>query len=110
MRRGCRTMRRTCGGVLTAVVIASSTGCGSSPITAERIENAIAPTFANLVHLQVSRLALPPMAATDFEVIASCRRVVPGALTGAGEWECTLRWLGPDRRTLRDKYEVVVAT
>ena len=35
--------------------------CGSSPITSARVETAIASTFANLVHVQVSWLGLPPV-------------------------------------------------
>ena len=50
------------------MAIVPSLACGSSPITSARIEAAIAPTFANLVQVQVSWLGLPPMAASDFGV------------------------------------------
>jgi hypothetical protein len=30
--------------------------------------------------------------------------------SGAGEWACTLVWQGPDRRTLRDTYDLTVGT
>jgi hypothetical protein len=43
-------------------------------------------------------------------VMASCRRMADGTPAGAGEWECSLRWLGPEKQTLRDKYELVVTT
>ena len=85
-------------------------GCRSSPITPDRIERAIAPTFANLVELQVSSLGLPVMAPSDFAVKASCRRAVPGSNNGSGEWVCTLVWQGPDRRTLRDTFDLFVGT
>jgi len=93
------------------IVIATlaASGCGSSPITPVRIEGAIETTFANLVQLQVSSLGLPPMAAADFEVAASCRKLTGGA-SGAGDWVCNLRWLGPDRQTLRDAFDLFVAT
>ncbi len=85
-------------------------GCGSSPITASRIEGAIAPTFANLVQLQVSRLQLPPMTRSGFDVLASCRRTAGGHTSGSGDWICTLLWKGPDRRPLRDTYDLSVTT
>jgi hypothetical protein len=84
--------------------------CGHSPITSSRIETAIQTTFANLVELQVSRLGLPPMPAPDFAVTAICRKQPSGADAGAGEWACTLVWQGPDRRTLRDTYDLTVGT
>jgi hypothetical protein len=84
-------------------------GCGSSPITPARIEGAMARTFANLVQVQVSWLGLPPMAAGDFDVTASCRKLSEGTV-GSGEWLCTLVWKGPERQTLRDAYELFVAT
>ena len=92
---------------MTTVAVCS---CGPSPITSIRIENAIETTFANLVELQVSRLGLPAMTAPDFAVTAICRRQVGGADAGAGDWSCTLVWQGPDRRTLRDTYELLVTT
>jgi hypothetical protein len=96
------------GLVLIAAVAASS--CGASAITADRIERAIEPTFANLVAVQVSRLQMPAMTPPEFDVTASCRR--PGANTdaGAGEWICRLHWLGPDRQALRDTFDLVVTT
>jgi hypothetical protein len=95
-------------GTLAAITTLAAFGCGSSPITSARIEGAIAPTFANLVHVQLSRLGLPPMAMSDVKVTASCRKLMAGS--GAGEWVCTLVWLGPSRQTLRDTYELFVAT
>ncbi len=47
-------------GTLAAIATVAAFGCGPSPITSGRIEGAIAPTFANLVHVQLSRLGLPP--------------------------------------------------
>lgn len=77
--------------VMTAV---AGIGCGS-PITSTRIENSIAPTFANLVHLQVSWLGLPAMGPSDFGVKANCRRLLDGATAGSGEWICTVVWKAP---------------
>src|SRR5262245_57134386 len=88
--------------------------CGSSPITSARIEQSIAPTFANLVQVQVSAMGLPPMAAADFAVTANCRKlqvdVAANHQRGSGEWTCTLLWKGPDRQPLRDAYDLFVTT
>lgn len=89
-------------------------GCGGSPITAERIERAIAPTFANLAHLQVPSMGLPAMAPAEFAPTASCRKVgAPGAASthsGSGDWICTIQWRGPGQRPLRDVYDLFVMT
>jgi hypothetical protein len=99
-------IRSVCAVVATAAIC----GCGPSPITSTRIEAALETTFANLVELQVARLRLPPMTAPDFAVTAICRKPVAGAAAGAGDWSCTLVWQGPDRRTLRDTYDLLVTT
>ena len=96
--------------ILSGALAIVMTGCGASPITSKRIEAAIERTFANLVDLQVSRLGLPPLPAPDFAVTAICRKQITGSDTGAGEWSCTLVWQGPDRRMLRDTYDLAVAT
>ena len=97
--------------VLAAVSIVASIACGPSPVTAVRIERAIAPTFANLVHVQLSRIGLPPVAVSDLNVIASCRRLTLGSsASGAGDWACTLVWHGPNGRVLRDTYDLSVGT
>jgi len=92
---------------VTGVVLS---GCGPSPITSVRIEAAIEATFANLAHVQLSLLGLPPMAASDFAVTASCRRLLAGNTAGAGEWQCRLIWRGPDGQTLHDAYDLVVTS
>src|SRR4051812_29265460 len=64
---------------LCSLALAAQFGCGASPITAVRIERAFAPTFANLVHLQLSRMGLPSLAPSDINVKAACRKLVPEA-------------------------------
>jgi hypothetical protein len=103
------TLHIHCGLVLTMTVAVAASGCGSSPITPPRLESSIARTFANLVQVQVSWLGLPAMTATDFDVTASCRKL-SGGTAGSGEWLCTLVWKGPERQTLRDAYDLFVAT
>lgn len=105
--------RMTVGWIRSACLAVASTllaGCSSTPITSQRIERAVGPTFANLVQVQVSWLGLPTMRASDFEVAADCRRLTTGSDAGSGEWACMLRWKAPDRRLLRDTYELFVTT
>jgi hypothetical protein len=91
------------------MIIVAVSGCGAGPITPARIEASIAPTFANLVQAQVASLGLPPMAASEFRVMANCRNLA-GSTSGSGEWTCTLVWQGPERQTLRDAFDLFVAT
>jgi hypothetical protein len=104
-----RTTVATARFAFATILAAAALRCGS-PITSTRIEKSIAPTFANLVHLQVSWLGLPAMAPSEFAVKASCRRLLDEGTAGSGEWICTIFWKGPDRRTLRDNYELFVTT
>jgi hypothetical protein len=103
-------MSRCCGCLVAAVLALSIVACGSSSITAARIERAIAPTFANLVRAQMTWLELPPLAAGDFAVHAACRRLLLGESGGSGEWTCTITWKGLNRRIVRDSYELFVTT
>jgi hypothetical protein len=97
--------------VLAAVAAAAAAGCGESPITSLRIERSIAPTFANLVHVQLSRMGLPAVAASDIKVTASCRKTVSGTgRAGSGDWTCTLVWYGPNHKPLGDIYDLSVGT
>jgi hypothetical protein len=92
-----------------AIIIAVSvTACGRSAITADRIERAFEPTFANLVQVQLSWLRVPPVTASDLDVTASCRRTAADVEAGAGEWVCKVRWFGPDRQPLRDTFDLIV--
>lgn len=95
--------------MLTVAAALAIGGCGRSSITSARIERGFASTFANLVHVQVSWLGLPPMAASQFGAIAQCRTQT-GSDAGSGDWICTLRWQGPDGRPLRDTYDLFVTT
>ena len=85
-------------------------GCRVSPIAANRVETAIAPTFANLVRVQVSWMGLQPVAVSELAATARCRKLSGSATSGAGDWECTLFWRGPNRQLLRDTYDLLVAT
>jgi len=99
-------IHRWLGAAVAAAFVAS--GCGKSPITSTRIETAVAPTFGHLVPLQLSRLGLPAVPASDIKVIAACHRA--DFTSGAGDWVCTLDWYGPNGIPLRDTYDLSVGT
>jgi hypothetical protein len=104
-----RIVRRL-GAALNALVLVTLCGCSSiSPITPQRVERAIASTFSNLVQTQVSWMALPAMTAADVGAAATCRRLTAQG-PGAGEWVCTLIWMGPNGQSLRDVYDLFVMT
>jgi hypothetical protein len=109
---GGSTIGRQIRCALAMVACVSSCACGASPITSARLEAAIASTFANLVHVQVSWLGLPPVPPSELAVKASCRKPGVesnlGSYSGSGEWLCTLRWRGPERQSLRDNYDLFV--
>jgi hypothetical protein len=85
-------------------------GCSSySPITPVRIEKAIASTFANLVETQVSWVGLPRMSAAEVAASAHCLKLPTGGV-GAGEWVCTVIWMGPQGQSVRDAYDLFIAT
>jgi hypothetical protein len=96
--------------LMAAAIAVVVSGCGASPITPARLEAAIAPTFANLVHVQVSWMGLPPIATSELAARAACRKPGNVASAGSGEWVCTLVWQGPDRQTLRDTFDLFVTT
>ena len=95
---------------VAALAIVAGSACGSTPIVPERVEPALAATFANLVHIQVSSMGLTPMAASDFSVRANCDKLLGVTDAGSGEWLCTVLWQGPDRRPLRNTYDLFVTT
>lgn len=100
--------------LMIVIAVLAVSGCGGSPITASRIERAIAPTFANLLHLQVPAMGLAAMSPSEFAPAASCRKVgasgLPATHEGSGDWICTIQWRGPGQRPLRDVYDLFVTT
>jgi hypothetical protein len=96
---------------LIALAACVALGCGASPISAARIEAAMAPTFANLVHVQLARMGLAPVNASEIAVQANCRRVMGGnGAVGSGDWACTLVWYGPNHKPLGDVYDLSIGT
>jgi hypothetical protein len=100
--------------IVRAVVAISAAlavcGCSSySPITPARLEKAVASTFGNLVETQVSWVGLPSMTATEVAASAHCLKL-PNGGQGSGEWVCTVIWMGPQGQSVRDAYDLFVAT
>ncbi len=85
--------------------------CGQSSITHDRVERAIGPTFANLVHLELGKLGVPaPPPASSLRVLPACHKVgAPGDAVGPGDWACTFSWTAPGARiAMHDTYGVSV--
>ena len=96
--------------VSTFALALVASGCSSaSPITPARIEKAITVTFANLVETQVAWVGLPRMSAAEVAASARCLRLPTGGV-GAGEWVCTIIWVGPQGQSVRDAYDLFVGT
>ncbi len=95
---------------IPAAILLAMAGCGPSPITRARVEQAVAPTFANLVQVQVNRMGLPSVPPPGVKAVANCRRLVGTADRGAGEWGCAITWYGPNRTGMMDTYDVTVGT
>jgi hypothetical protein len=107
---GIGAKRRITRAVTAGAAALLVSGCSSySPITAARIERAIAVTFSNLVETQVSWIGLPRMTAAEVGASARCLKLPTGG-AGAGEWVCTVIWLGPQGQSVRDAYDLFVAT
>jgi hypothetical protein len=105
-----RTTSPAIRGGLAAISVVAAFGCGPGPITAARIETAIATTFANLVRVQIARLGLPPVPAASSAATASCRKLTAARSAGSGEWLCTVVWEVIDRQPVRETYDLFVAT
>jgi hypothetical protein len=55
-------------------------------------------------------MGLEPMAPSEFAVRARCSKLPGGTDAGSGEWLCTILWEGPDRRPLRNTYDLFLST
>jgi hypothetical protein len=99
-------------GGLVAVLIGLVVARRSAGVTGRRIEDAVAPTFANLIHVQRAILGLPAAEASTFRATAQCHKVGTTKETdGAGDWTCTVLWFTPGQRTpLHDTYDLSVTT
>jgi len=86
---------RSAGASLAATMVLLS-GCGSGGVTAPRIEDALAPTFANLIQLQRSILGLPDVDASAFARPATCHKLGQGKdVSGGGQLDVHHRLVSP---------------
>jgi ABC-2 type transport system permease protein len=100
------------GAVVVALIGASVRHRGGG-VTASRLEDAFAPTFANLVHLQRSILKLPEIDRAVLRATAQCRKAGTTGRDagGAGDWTCTVLWSSPGQRIpLQDAYDLSVSS
>ncbi|MFC4906715.1 hypothetical protein [Actinomadura gamaensis] len=87
-------VRRALALVLTAAALLAAAGCDTTGITRDRVDAAVAPTFAHLYVLQ-QRLRGREVTVASVKARADCARGTgPNAATkGAGDdWTCTLSW------------------
>jgi hypothetical protein len=90
--------------------IALLAGCGTTDVTKARLENAVAPTFANLYVQQAAILGHAGVTVASTAASASCDRGGPNvADNGPGaDWICVIHFTD-DTRTAQDgKFELQV--
>jgi hypothetical protein len=98
---------------VVALLVAAALSQRSGGVTRSKIEDAVAPTFANLVDVQVSRLGAPRVEAASLHAYAQCQKV--GATReahGAGDWTCSIGWYVRGQMTgpVHDKYDLSVTS
>lgn len=87
-------------------IFVAVTACTRDAGTAARLEDALARTFANLVHTQQSLFGTASIEASALRAAASCHLASDGAALGGG-WLCTVTWFVPGHHEpIRDLYEV----
>jgi hypothetical protein len=89
-------VRASTGLLLAGGLVVALVGVVSRPraggVTGRRIEDAVAPTFANLIRLQRSILGMPSVDVAALRASADCHKVgAPRDTRGAGDWTCTVQ-------------------
>jgi hypothetical protein len=110
--------RRTAAGAAAAaaaitVGTLTASGCGSTGLTAPRLQTSLSRTFANLYVLQQTEQGNPEPSATSLDSHASCQKGGTPDITqdGSGVWLCQITYLvaGPGYPVIA-KYNVDVQT
>jgi ABC-2 type transport system permease protein len=99
-------------GAAFAVLALTISGCGSTGITAGRLQASISGTFANLYVLQQVEQGNPRPVARSLDSRASCQKGTPATpQDGSGVWLCEITYLvaGPGYPVIA-KYNVDVQT
>lgn len=111
---GHRPGRRRRAGALAALAcpLLALSGCGSTGLTAGRLQASISTTFANLYVLQQAEQGNPHPSAHSLDSRASCQKGTPDTpQEGSGVWLCEITYLvaGPGYPVIA-KYNVDVQT
>lgn len=105
--------RWTTAALAGAVVTLGLTGCGPTPITAQKLQASIAPTFSSLYVQEQVAQGNPPPVEKDLHTSADCLKGTPGdTQQGAGnDWVCHVTYVvaGPGTRVVAS-YTVDVQT
>ena len=81
-------------------------GCGPDDISQDRLQSALASTFANLYVRQQALLGRSGIATDAVAARATCGKPGNAKQQGAGEWTCTVSWFGVDGAPLTGEYDV----
>jgi hypothetical protein len=101
---------RTIGVVAAAAIIAGTAAAGSPKITKTGLEQAVAPTFANLYVQQAGILGIPGITTATVGAKASCDKGGPKIKdVGAGpNWICMMSWTDNHGQHQDGKFEITV--
>jgi ABC-2 type transport system permease protein len=94
------------------LLVLTVSGCGSTGLTAGRLQASISSTFANLYVLQQVEQGNPRPSAPSLDSHTSCQRGTPATVQeGSGVWLCQITYLvaGPGYPVIA-KYKVDVQT
>ena len=112
-RRRARATGAAAAAALIALLTLAVSGCGSTGLTAPRLQASLSRTFANLYVIQQTEQGNPKPAAASLDSHASCQKGgtpdVPQ--DGSGVWLCQITYLvaGPGYPVIA-KYNVDVQT
>jgi hypothetical protein len=110
-----RRSRTAAGAAAAAITVGTLTvsGCGSTGLTAPRLQTSLGRTFANLYVLQQTEQGNPKPSAAGLDSRASCQKGGTPDITqdGSGVWLCQITYLvaGPGYPVIA-KYNVDVQT
>ncbi len=100
-------------GAVAACLALGLSGCGSTGLTASRLQESIGHTFANLYVYQQAEQGNPAVSAASLHSHASCQKggSIDNVQDGSGTWLCEITYLvaGPGYPVIA-KYNVDVQT
>ncbi|MDF9814228.1 hypothetical protein [Streptomyces sp. SPB162] len=95
---------------VAAAAIAATTAAGSPDVTKTRVEQALAPTFANLYVQQSHILGIPGITVAGIDASATCDRGGPKvADVGSGaDWICKITFHDAHHQVQTGKFELQI--